>query len=82
MFLYMLNSYCDSLTENSPSAFELYADLKGKSDDENVRFFKDTFSQDDVKVHFLGAWYVSSRGTCLHKPFIRVDKGIPSHLWD
>jgi hypothetical protein len=65
-----LNSYCGQLTENSPSAFELYADLKGQSESKTLKFFKGTFSQVNVKVHFLGAWYVSSRSACLHKLLI------------
>ncbi|KIM74194.1 hypothetical protein PILCRDRAFT_53507, partial [Piloderma croceum F 1598] len=61
--------------EQIPFAFELYADLKGKSEDENVRFFKDTFSQDDVKVHFLGAWdTVSSVGLVRGRDLPRTDE--------
>ena len=28
--------------------------------------FKDTFSRKDVKVHFLGAWYVSTPVVLMH----------------
>jgi len=54
------------------SAYELYADPKSDLPDKVTRVgssekeknasmaqrFKETFSYEDVKVHFVGAWYV------------------------
>jgi hypothetical protein len=43
------------------SAYELYADLGHNVEDslEMAERFKETFSRDNVRVHFLGAWLVS-----------------------
>jgi len=43
------------------SAFELYADLRNDLDDafNMADRFEKTFARDDVRVDFIGAWYVS-----------------------
>lgn len=51
----VLTEYC--------SAYELYADLKrhsktGYDVEKSAQFFKNTFCQENVKIHFLGAWCV------------------------
>ncbi|KAJ6511653.1 hypothetical protein DFH09DRAFT_941969, partial [Mycena vulgaris] len=54
--------------EQIPFAYELYVDLrthsnKGYDGEQSAQFFKDTFSRQDVSIHFLGAWdAVSSVG--------------------
>lgn len=51
--------------EQIPFAYELYADLGHNVEDslEMAERFKETFSRDNVQVHFLGAWdTVSSIG--------------------
>jgi len=78
----ILDSFFVTNSSKIPSAFELYADFKGNSGDEAVQFFKDTFSQDNVKVHFLGAWCVNYRGAYLYEWLIKVHSGIPSRLWE
>ncbi|KAJ7887979.1 hypothetical protein B0H13DRAFT_2533677, partial [Mycena leptocephala] len=47
--------------EQIPFAYELYADLKthskkGYDVEKSAQFFKKTFCQENVKIHFLGAW--------------------------
>ncbi|KAJ7135946.1 hypothetical protein C8R44DRAFT_952508 [Mycena epipterygia] len=54
--------------EQIPFAYELYADLKSHSNKgydrkKSANFFKATFCQNNVRIHFLGAWdAVSSIG--------------------
>ncbi|KAJ7167522.1 hypothetical protein C8R46DRAFT_1093281 [Mycena filopes] len=54
--------------EQIPFAYELYANLnrhvrKGYNKEKSAKFFKTTFSRENVKIHFLGAWdSVSSIG--------------------
>ncbi|KAJ7741141.1 hypothetical protein B0H16DRAFT_51389 [Mycena metata] len=54
--------------EQIPFAYELYANLnrhfrKGYNKEKSAQFFKTTFSRENVKIHFLGAWdSVSSVG--------------------
>jgi hypothetical protein len=61
--------YADYYPLTIYSAYELYADptsdvppeIEARSDDDGLSMadrFKSVFSHPDVKVHFVGAWYV------------------------
>jgi uncharacterized protein (DUF2235 family) len=74
-------TYSSRLNNYSLSAYELYADLRNDVDDSfnMADHFKKTFARDGVRVHFLGAWYVTFPQT-VHASLIVLDRDTVSSV--